>query len=141
MANCKQCNKEYEGKGRSLYCSTACKQEFYRNRMKEVCYDKPVPVTIRNAKPVTIADLEKCQYCGQALPKLSRPRRYPGACYLCAIAQPSKPIDNTLSSQPALHTTHKMTVMERLFYRPIVELLPGQTNFVSLPGRACYGVY
>lgn len=31
--------------------------------------------------------------------------------------------------------TGKMTVMERLFYRP------GQRNFVSLPGRACYGVY
>ncbi len=30
--------------------------------------------------------------------------------------------------------TGKMTVMERLFYRP------GQRNFVSLPGRACHGV-
>lgn len=30
--------------------------------------------------------------------------------------------------------TGKMTVMERLFYRP------GQRNFVSLPSRACYGV-
>ena len=34
----------------------------------------------------------------------------------------------------------KMTVMERLFYRPAHLLKPGETNFVSLPGRACYGV-
>jgi len=33
----------------------------------------------------------------------------------------------------------KMTVMERLFYRPAHLLKPGETNFVSLPGRACYG--
>lgn len=29
----------------------------------------------------------------------------------------------------------RLTVMERLFYRP------GRHNFVSLPGRACHGVY
>ena len=34
----------------------------------------------------------------------------------------------------------QMTVMERLFYRPAHLLKPGETNFVSLPGRACYGV-
>ena len=31
-----------------------------------------------------------------------------------------------------------LTVMERLFYRPASELNPGEHNFVSLPGRACY---
>ena len=35
---------------------------------------------------------------------------------------------------------YQMTVMERLFYRPAHLLKPGETNFVSLPGRACYGV-
>lgn len=35
---------------------------------------------------------------------------------------------------------YKMTVMERLFYKPAHLLKPGETNFVSLPGRACYGV-
>ena len=36
--------------------------------------------------------------------------------------------------------SYQMTVMERLFYRPAHLLKPGETNFVSLPGRACYGV-
>ena len=35
----------------------------------------------------------------------------------------------------------RMTVMERLFYRPADRLRDGEHNFVSLPGRACYGVY
>jgi len=35
---------------------------------------------------------------------------------------------------------YQMTVMERLFYRPASKLKPGETNFISLPGRACYGV-
>ena len=35
---------------------------------------------------------------------------------------------------------YKMTVMERLFYRPAYMLKSGETNFVSLPGWACYGV-
>lgn len=37
-------------------------------------------------------------------------------------------------------TKHQMTVMERLFYKPAHLLKPSETNFVSLPGRACYGV-
>ena len=36
---------------------------------------------------------------------------------------------------------YQMTVMERLFYRPANELKQGEHNFVSLPGRVCYGVH
>ena len=36
---------------------------------------------------------------------------------------------------------YQMTIMERLFYRPANQLKTGEHNFVSLPGRACYGVY
>ncbi len=103
---CKQCGSEYEGKGRSRYCGTACKQLFYRNRMANVtsrivtkrvtiepeCYDKPVTIAGRD------------------------------------------------TAIPTAATQHQLTVMERLFYRPANKLKPGQHNFVSLPGRACYGV-
>ncbi len=43
----------------------------------------------------------------------------------------------TVTDTPAC----RMTVMERLFYRPAHKLGKGQHNFVSLPGRPCYGVY
>ncbi len=117
---CKQCNTEYEGKGRSRYCSTACKQLFYRNRMdKAIVTKQPESVTIDKKcydKPVTIAATTNGGY--------------------------------------------RMTVVERLFYKPAGELKAGrraqgrpassrqagelkagQYNFVSLPGWACYGVY
>jgi hypothetical protein len=35
--------------------------------------------------------------------------------------------------------TASMTVMERLFYRSACRLDRNEHNFVSLPGRACYG--
>lgn len=35
----------------------------------------------------------------------------------------------------------RMTVMERLFYRPAHMLISGEYNFVSKPYCACYGVY
>ena len=75
---------------------------------------------------------ETCQYCNTPLPALQKPRQYPGACYPCAIEQPSKSIASP--SRPPTEYTGRMTVMERLFYRP------GEHNFVSLPGRACHGV-
>jgi hypothetical protein len=134
MSNCKQCGQEYEVKrSTSHYCSPKCKQEYYRNRMK------PVTVTPVTLKPesVTVSDsvTNPCKYCGKQLDYAILE-----CCYKCAISQPDKPVSpakdgHTLSSRPALEFTGKMTVMDRLFYRP------GQTNFVSLPGRACYGVY
>ena len=104
---CKQCNTDYEGKGRSLYCSTACKQLFYRNRLSNVTQSNVTPVTIATEQPVTITDKPK---------HLDRGHNGDAAIY-------------------------RMTVMERLFYRPASRLKPGEHNFVSLPRRACYDVY
>jgi len=151
MGICKQCNKEYDAKrSTSLYCSAKCKQDSYRNKDKVVTVT-PVTlsdnsVTLRNAKTVTVTNLELCQYCGKELPKLMEHRLSPGACLVCSIEQPNKPappasLGHTVSSTPISTSTHKLTVMERLFYRPADKLMPGQHNFVSLPGRACYGVY
>lgn len=133
MAKCKQCGQDYKANGRSLYCSPACKQEFYRNRMRP---PNVTPVTI-DAKPVTIAAnvTNPCKYCGKQLEFAILE-----CCYKCAIERPTKLASpardgHILSSRPALEFTGKMTVMERLFYRQ------GQSNFVSKPDRACYGVY
>ena len=129
---CKQCNNEYKAKrSTSKYCSAKC---------RKLAFQVDAKVSVPANKPVSVPSLEQCRYCGRSLPALSRPRQYPGACYQCSIEQPGKgqppaTDGHTASSMPALHTDHKLTVMERLFYRP------GQRNFVSLPGRACYGVY
>jgi len=114
MAKCKQCSKEYEAKrSTSSYCSPKCKQEFYRNRMKGVTV---TPVTLSNAKPVTVTDTLRTK----------------------AESLQHKSGTDTMSVKDGKDTEYQMTVMERLFYRS--KLKPGQTNFVSLPGRACYGV-
>lgn len=44
---------------------------------------------------------------------------------------------DTMSAKAVNGKPNQMTVMERLFYRPAHLLKPGETNFVSLPGRAC----
>lgn len=107
-------------------------QREYRRRSNKDVTVTPVTVSVTVTNP--------CKYCGKQL-KFSILE----CCYECALNQPSKvsPAKNghTLSSRPALEFTGKMTVMERLFYRPVSQLKPGETNFVSLPGRACYGVY
>ena len=143
MSKCVQCGKEYIAKrSTSSYCSPKCKQEFYRNRMSK-------PVTVRESvtlKPVTVTNLELCQYCGELLPKLQNPRKYPGACYECAIKQPNKPVSpanegHILASRPALEFTGKMTAFEREHYKPASELKPGEYNPVSKPGDEHYGIY
>ena len=156
MANCKQCNKDYQATGRSLYCSPACKQTFYRNRAANVTAkrvtiaSKSVTMTTFKAivTPATIKG--RCWCCGATIAKILV------CCQECAwsgraaakraAAYPPLLTDRTPDQMHTdLHTlrptNHKMTVMERLFYRPASQLLPGQTNFVSLPGRACHGVY
>ena len=55
MSKCKNCGKEYEGKGRSEYCSNTCKQAFYRNRLKGI---DDRNVTIAETKAVTIESYE-----------------------------------------------------------------------------------
>ena len=133
MAKCMQCGQEYKANGRSLYCSPACKQTFYRNRVANVTAKS---VTIEPERVTIAANVTNpCKYCGKQLEYAILE-----CCYKCAISRPMKPVSPakdgpTLSSRPPLEFTGKMTVMERLFYRP------GQTNFVSLPGRACYGVH
>ncbi len=139
MAKCLHCNKLIESKGTKpkKYCNDVCRMRMKRDIAQANEQTNTNIQTNTNKR----TDLEQCRYCGVDLPRLSRPRQHPGACYPCAIAQPSKPKDNSLSSQPVRHTTHRLTVMERLFYRPANELGKGEHNFVSLPGRACYGVH
>jgi hypothetical protein len=135
MAKCKGCNQEYNAKrSTSLYCSPKCRQGFYRNRMKPVTV---TPVTLK-LKPVTVSVsvTNPCKYCGKQLEFAILE-----CCYKCAIDQPLKPVNNTLSSRPAREFTGKLTIMERLFYRPAHLLKSGERNFISLPGRVCYGVY
>lgn len=57
MAKCLNCGDEYEAKrSTSAYCSSKCKQEFYRNRMKGV---KVTLVTADETKSVTVTDRPK----------------------------------------------------------------------------------
>ena len=132
MAKCLYCGVN-EVIGKAKTCSSKCRKAQSRtvtNNTNSKC-DTP-----------SVTSLENCQYCGKPLPALQNPRQHPGACYPCAIEQPSKPRDCSLTSTPAYHTNQKlMTVMERLFYRPASQLKPGEHNFVSLPGRACHGVH
>lgn len=140
MAKCKQCGREYEGRANSSYCSAACKQTFYRNRMRSATV---TDVTDKPVTGLTVTDLEKCRYCGVRLPALQKPRQYPGACYDCAIKQLSKPVQSankghTLASRPALEFTGTLTDFERKHYKPASELGPGQHNPVSKPGDTDY---
>ena len=152
MYKCKQCGKEYEAKrSTSVYCGPKCKQEFYRNRMSPA-------VTVRNAKAVTVTEQGNANQlkANQAMPNMRRGKDIQCFADLSPSVQASI---NRISDSPeekrrrtgmAIRYQHlfpdryhatgvvftlKMTVMERLFYRP------GQCNFVSLPGRACHGVY
>jgi len=52
--------------------------------------DKAKGMTQAGMTPVP-TDLEQCRYCGKPLPALAKPRRYPGACYPCAIKRPARP--------------------------------------------------
>lgn len=62
MSKCKNCGKDYKANGRSLYCSPACKQTFYRNRIPIVTGRN---VTIEPGR-VTIAK-GKCWCCGKTI--------------------------------------------------------------------------
>ena len=145
MAKCKQCGKEYESKRiTSSYCGPKCKQEFYRNRMKDVTVTL---VTAKETKSVTVTDPEQskdkgvtnpCKYCGKQLdfPILE-------CCSDCALKQPTKvsPAQDghILASRPALEFTGKLTDFEREHYKSASELKPGKYNPVSKPGDSHYG--
>ena len=134
MTKCGYCSEKHDRKGK--FCSDVCKQRDYRRRtVTPTVTESNRNVTVE-AKSVTAnaSVTNPCKYCGKQLEFAILE-----CCYKCAISRPDKPVSpagagHTLSSWPVLEFTGKMTVMERLFYRS------GQTNFVSLPGRACYGV-
>ena len=127
MPECKQCGKEYKSKRiTSSYCGPKCKQEFYRNRMKDV--------TAKETKSVTVTDVANpCKYCGKQLDFAILE-----CCSDCALKQPTKvsPAQDghILASRPALEFTGKMTAFEREHYKPASELKPGKYNPVSKPG-------
>jgi hypothetical protein len=78
--NCIICDKPISKKART--CSAKCKQIAYRNKKRSVTV---TPVTLAPVTSPTVTDLEKCRYCSALLPKLSKPRRFAGACYECVL--------------------------------------------------------
>lgn len=143
MAICEQCGNEYGAKrSTSRFCSPKCKQLSYRNKDKVTV----TPTVTLSPEPVMVTDLEKCRYCGEALPVLSRPRIYPGSCCSCALKQPSQPKPpategHILSSRSALEFTGVMTDFEREHYKPIDQLGKGEFNPVSKPGDSYYNAH
>ena len=137
MAKCSNCGKEYESKRiTSSYCGPKCKQEFYRNRMKDVTVTL---VTAKETKSVTVTDVANpCKYCGKQLDFAILE-----CCSDCALKQPTKVsparAGHILASRPALEFTGKLTDFEREHYKPASELKPGQYNPVSKPGDNHYG--
>ena len=83
---CIICNKPISKKART--CSTKCKQIAYRNKKQAPTVTS---VTLATVTEPTVTDLELCQYCDVPLPPLAKPRRWPGACYECAIKQQRRP--------------------------------------------------
>ena len=82
--NCmnKDCDNALIGKQRT-YCSDRCRKAVSRTKPD----DKVGQVS--GLEP-SLSDLELCRYCSEPLPKLLKPRRWPGACYPCAIKAPRK---------------------------------------------------
>ena len=89
--NCVVCDEPIGKKAR--YCSDKCKQIAYRNRKQE---STVTSVTLPAVTKPTVTDFELCRYCAKPLPALLKPRRWPGACYDCAIEQPRKPSVDSL---------------------------------------------
>ena len=135
IAECKQCLQEYDAKrSTSLFCSPKCKQTFYRNRMR------PVTVTPVTLTPTVTDASTSCSSGLAGITGKSTPKR--GEDIKCFADLPPD-VQRAVGPMPAdtyARKVPKMTIMERLFYRPAHLLKGGETNFVSLPGRACYGV-
>ena len=133
---CKELMPESTGRRKKRYCSDACRMAFNRDTNKLKTEQNSKANKTEQPKP---NNLELCRYCGCDLPRLQLPRKYPGACYPCAMKAPPRLPDRDLPLYDC--KDRSMTVMERLFYQPADKLRPGEHNFVSLPGRACYGVF
>ena len=82
---CIVCNKSISKKART--CSAKCRQQ--AKRLRSVT-PSVTNVTLVNCDKPSVTDLELCRHCSSPLPPLSRPRRYPGACYPCALTAPRK---------------------------------------------------
>ncbi|KKL68641.1 hypothetical protein LCGC14_2122980 [marine sediment metagenome] len=79
--NCIICDKPVSKKART--CSDKCRKQASRSVTTSV-----TNVTVDRCDKPSVTDLELCRYCSAPLPKLSKPRRWPGACYPCAMKAP-----------------------------------------------------
>ena len=145
MAKCMYCSELVESIGTKpkKYCSDRCRKA-YKRRVEQT--DKITNGRMQTDKVkggtcwccgATIAKIlvccQECAWSGKAAAK--RASIYPP---LLTDRTPGQMETDLHALRPT--GNHRMTVMERLFYRPAHQLLPGETNFVSLPGRACYGI-
>lgn len=145
MAKCMYCSEQIESIGTKpkKYCSDRCRMAYNRRTEQTNRQSKRTEQTNKvsggtcwccgkDIAPILVC-CQECAWSGKAAAK--RAGAYP------PLLTDRTPDQMELDLQTARPTNHRMTVMERLFYRPASQLLPGETNFVSLPGRACYGVY
>ena len=77
---CIVCDKPIGKKART--CGSTCRSKLARSVAS--------PSVALPAVASSVADLELCRYCSEPLPALAKPRRYPGACYPCAMKAPRK---------------------------------------------------
>lgn len=136
MGKCMNCGNN-EAVGRSKYCSNTCRALYSKRNRNEA---QP---TETEAQPISATNLELCRFCGMDLPRLSKLRQEPGACYECALKQPVRDGDDLWpeyrwDQKPFSEQPYEMTAFEREHYRPAASLGKGEYNPVSLPGRACY---
>ena len=86
---------------------------------------------------------DTCRCCSESLPKLLRPRRWPGMCYDCAMKYADRYMD-TDELWPEYRysndSDYVMTAFEREHYKPASKLGKGEYNPVSLPGDKHYKV-
>ncbi len=87
----------------------------------------------------SVTYLDTCQYCGKPIVALGYSRKYPGACYDCAIKPHPKTADDLWPKYRwSNESNYKMTDFERGHYRPASELDDGEYNPVSKPGDEHY---
>lgn len=146
MAKCMYCSEPVESIGTKpkKYCSDRCRMAYKRRVEETNRKSKRTQQTNRvkggtcwccgkSIEPILVC-CQECAWSGKAAAK--RDGAYPP---LLTNRTPNQMYTDLHTLKPT--GNHKMTVMERLFYKPVDQLLPGETNFVSLPGRACYGVH
>lgn len=76
--NCGGALPSSTGKRKRRYCNDACRMVYKRKT------EQPKANTIK-AYPDT------CRYCDTPIVVLTHPRKYPGACYECALAHADRP--------------------------------------------------